>query len=171
MEAIPSIVSESPAPIEKRRLLSDLKDDAAHKGCCGSLRRHGYYVFALSVVAALGIALIAMSVRGPHGSDAACDVSVVESIPLNTTGLSSGAESTYAAFLWLLDNANLPDSIRRNQRLRLQSKVRKNQARNGIPENISKNSFPLPPRPKEIESSIFAKPYVGRHGRTGNRPP
>ena len=105
MEAIPSIVSENPAPIEKRRLLSDLKDDAAHKGCCGSLRRHGFYVFALSVVAALGIALIAISVRGPHGSDAACDVSVVESIPLNTTGLSSGAESTYAAFLWLLDNA------------------------------------------------------------------
>ena len=62
MEAIPSIVSESPAPIEKRRLLSDLKDDAAHKGCCGSLRRHGFYVFALSVVAALGIALIAIAV-------------------------------------------------------------------------------------------------------------
>ena len=92
--------------IENRSLLYG-GEDGKRKGNGLSTAYKLAALFCVLVSAAVATVLVVMyphSQGGPAVNEA-CSAEIVESIPFNTTGLASGALSTYDAFMTLIDNA------------------------------------------------------------------
>ena len=98
--------NDSVEVIENRSLLYG-GEDGKRKGNGLSTAYKLAALFCVLVSAAVATVLVVMyphSQGGPAVNEA-CSAEIVESIPFNTTGLASGALSTYDAFMTLIDNA------------------------------------------------------------------